>query len=186
MKKWEQGEKRKRKRRVGSVAGVTCRGLCAEWSLAGRGGWHSWLGSPAAITSWYQRSKSSLGIWGLSRSSWLFSRIGTQWKVEGWNETRKWGKEEKEGKKEEEDKKCYRGTEKLVLMRKVDSHLIHFKDNTKTLKDFKEFICDCCSQKNVAFGFFEKCVMQSADILGLFCCIKLFKSVKTACTGFLF
>lgn len=75
------------------TARFTCRGLSAEWALDERGGGHSWLGSPAAITSWYQRSKSSLGIWGLSRSGWPFTHIGMRRKAVGWNETGKWGKE---------------------------------------------------------------------------------------------
>lgn len=98
VKTWNESRRGKKEKEIGNSdlhSMVTCRGLSAEWALAGRGGGHSWLGSPAAITSWYQCSKSSLGIWGLSCFSWPFTHIKTHRNVLGWNETRTWGKEEK-------------------------------------------------------------------------------------------
>lgn len=47
----------------------TCIGLRVEKDLAGRGGGQSWLVSPTAMISWYQRSKSSLGTRGLFLSA---------------------------------------------------------------------------------------------------------------------
>lgn len=100
MKTWRNESRRRKKKQEGwgYMAGVTCRGLCAARALAERGGGLSWLGSPAAITSWNQRSKSSLWICGLSRSGWPFTHNRkTHRKVVGWNETRKWEKEKKWG-----------------------------------------------------------------------------------------
>lgn len=63
------GKKKKKKAEVPAWL-FTCVGRRVD--LAGRGGGQGWLGSPAAIKSWYQRSKSSLGMWGLLCSGWLF------------------------------------------------------------------------------------------------------------------
>lgn len=53
----------------------TCIGLREEIHLAGRGGGQAWLGSPAAIISWYQRSESSLGTEGLLHAGWVWSVV---------------------------------------------------------------------------------------------------------------
>lgn len=53
----------------------TCIGLREERHLAGRGGGQAWLGSPAAMISWYQRSESSLGIEGLLHAGWVWSAV---------------------------------------------------------------------------------------------------------------
>lgn len=50
-------------------------GLREEKDLAGRGGGQSWLVSPIAMMSWYQRSKSSLDTKGLFFSAYVLQAV---------------------------------------------------------------------------------------------------------------
>lgn len=71
----DKGERIQAEEKTDKWREFTCIGLREEIHLAGRGGGHAWLGSPAAIISWYQRSESSLGIEGLLHAGWVWSSV---------------------------------------------------------------------------------------------------------------
>lgn len=87
MKMW----KSRRGWMTAELLAVTCTGLRDEKALAGRGGGQSWFTSPAAITSWYQRSKSRAGIWGLPQSDWRFTHAAHPLVQRAWAGERKVG-----------------------------------------------------------------------------------------------